>query len=231
MNISIFGLGYVGAVISACFAQAGHRVIGVDTDATKVGLINGGKSPIIEEGLEELIASNVTAGRLSATTDGAAALATTELTMVCVGTPSKTTGELDLTYVDRVCESIGRELTKKKSRHVVVVRSTMLPGSMRGTVIPALERGAGQRTRNSCASPPPSKIFTTRPRPSLARYARWTRTRWRNFTRICPPWLSRRNWKPPRWSNTWTTSSTRSKSLLPTKSAQSANRSAWTRMK
>ena len=144
MNISIFGMGYVGAVVSACLARNGHRVIGVDTDATKVGLINAGKSPIIEEGLEALIAEGVRAGRLSATTDHAAALAATELSMVCVGTPSQPTGELDLKFVQRVCENIGVVLKTKATRHFVVVRSTMLPGSMRGTVIPALERSSGK---------------------------------------------------------------------------------------
>ena len=144
MNISIFGMGYVGAVVSACLARNGHRVIGVDTDATKVGLINAGKSPIIEEGLEALIEEGVRAGRLSATTDHAAALAVTELSMVCVGTPSQPTGELDLKFVARVCESIGAVLKTKAARHFVVVRSTMLPGSMRGTVIPALERTSGK---------------------------------------------------------------------------------------
>jgi GDP-mannose 6-dehydrogenase len=144
MNISIFGLGYVGAVATACLARNGHRVVGVDTDAAKVKLINGGQSPIIEPELEAMIAEGVKAGRIKATTDQAAALAETDLTMICVGTPSKPTGELDLTFVARVCESIGRALAAKAERHLVVVRSTMLPGSMRGTVIPALERGSGK---------------------------------------------------------------------------------------
>ena len=145
MNISIFGLGYVGAVITGCFARGGHRVIGVDTDATKVGLINSGKSPIVEEGLEALIAEGVKAGRVSATTDHAAALAATEISMICVGTPSKPTGELDLKFVERVAENIGAVLKTKTSRHLVVVRSTMLPGSMRDVVIPALERSSGKK--------------------------------------------------------------------------------------
>ena len=145
MNISIFGLGYVGAVVSACLARGGHRVVGVDTDAAKVALINAGKSPIIEPELEEMIAEGVKSGRITATTDVAAAVAQTELSLVCVGTPYKPTGELDLKFVERVCESIGSELAKKKSRHVVVARSTMLPGSIRGTVIPALERGSGKK--------------------------------------------------------------------------------------
>lgn len=144
MNISIFGLGYVGAVATACLARSGHRVVGVDTDPAKVNLINSGRSPIIEPELEPMLAEGVKAGRIKATTDHTAALAETDLTMICVGTPSKPTGELDLTFVARVCESIGRALATKTGYHLVVVRSTMLPGSMRGTVIPALERGSGK---------------------------------------------------------------------------------------
>ncbi|MFM2293951.1 MAG: hypothetical protein RLZZ350_364 [Verrucomicrobiota bacterium] len=145
MNISIFGLGYVGAVITGCFARGGHRVIGVDTDANKVALINSGKSPIIEEGLPELIADGVKAGLVSATTDHVAALAATDISMICVGTPSRSTGELDLKYVERVAENIGAVLKTKTTRHLVVVRSTMLPGSIRDTVIPALERTSGKK--------------------------------------------------------------------------------------
>ena len=145
MNLSIFGLGYVGAVITGCFARGGHRVIGVDTDANKVALINSGQSPIIEEGLPELIAAGVKAGLVSATTDHVAALAATDISMICVGTPSRSTGELDLKYVERVAENIGAVLKTKTTRHLVVVRSTMLPGSIRDTIIPALERTSGKK--------------------------------------------------------------------------------------
>ncbi|MEW6304439.1 MAG: nucleotide sugar dehydrogenase [Verrucomicrobiota bacterium] len=145
MNISIFGLGYVGAVLTGCFARDGHRIIGVDTDSTKVGLINDGKSPIIEKDLPELIAGGVKAGFVSATTDAQAAVLTTEMSMICVGTPSRPSGELDLTYVVRVCENIGAALKQKADYHLVVVRSTMLPGSVESTVIPALEKTSGKR--------------------------------------------------------------------------------------
>jgi GDP-mannose 6-dehydrogenase len=145
MNISIFGLGYVGAVVSACFARSGHRVIGVDTDAAKVNLFNSGKSPIVETELEPMIAEGVKSGRILATTDSAMAMAQTEISLVCVGTPSGKHGDLDLSYVARVCENIGASLASKKDYHVVVVRSTMLPGSVRGTVIPALERSSGKK--------------------------------------------------------------------------------------
>ncbi len=145
MKISIFGLGYVGAVISGCFAKGGHQIIGVDTDQTKVDLINSGKSPIIETGLDELIAEGVKNGSIRATTDSEAAIRDSEISMICVGTPSRNTGDLDLTYIKRVCEDIGAALAKKPARHIVVTRSTMLPGSMSGTVIPALEQSSGKR--------------------------------------------------------------------------------------
>jgi GDP-mannose 6-dehydrogenase len=145
MNISIFGLGYVGAVITGCFAKQGHRVIGVDTEATKVALINSGKSPIIEPELDGLIADGVRAGRISATTDFETAVLGSDLSMICVGTPSKPAGDLDLSFVARVCEAIGSVLKTKKERHLVVARSTMLPGSVEGTLIPALERTSGKK--------------------------------------------------------------------------------------
>lgn len=145
MNISIFGLGYVGAVIAGCFAKQGHRVIGVDTDATKVDLINRGQSPIIEPGLDQLIAAGVASGLISATTDCREAVMATEISLLCVGTPSKPAGDLDLSFVARVCEDIGAVLKTKAARHLVVARSTMLPGSVEGTIIPGLERASGKK--------------------------------------------------------------------------------------
>lgn len=144
MNISIFGLGYVGTVVAGCFAKAGHRVTGVDTEQTKVELINSGRSPIIEAEIEELLSAGVAAGTVRATTNAADAVGATELSLLCVGTPSQTSGELDLTYIRRVCEDIGAVLRGKATRHVVVVRSTVLPGTIRDVVIPALERTSGK---------------------------------------------------------------------------------------
>lgn len=138
-------MGYVGAVISGCFAKAGHQVIGVDTDQTKVDLINSGKSPIIETGLDELIGEGVKNGTIRATTNSEEAILDSDISMICVGTPSRNTGDLDLTFVARVCEDIGKVIAKKETRHLVVTRSTMLPGSMAGTVIPTLERASGKR--------------------------------------------------------------------------------------
>jgi len=145
MKISVFGLGYVGCVSAACLAREGHEVTGVDVSPVKVGIINEGRSPIVEEGVGELIAEMVGAGRLRATTDAAEAVASTEVSLVCVGTPSHANGSLDLTYVKRVCQQIGAALEAKPSRHTVVVRSTMLPGTVEGTVTPALEVHSGKR--------------------------------------------------------------------------------------
>lgn len=145
MNISIFGLGYVGAVSAGCLASEGHRVIGVDPNATKVDLINRGISPIVEKDIGDMIAQAVAQGRLSATSSVAEAVSRSEMSLICVGTPSQLNGNLDLSYVRRVCEQIGEALRAKTGFHVVVARSTMLPGSMRQVVIPTLELASGKR--------------------------------------------------------------------------------------
>ena len=145
MRISVFGLGYVGCVSAACFAKHGNDVVGVDVSPTKVDIINQGNSPIVEHGMNELIAETVAAKSLRATTDSADAIANSELSLVCVGTPSNTNGSLDLRYVSRVCEEIGACLRDKSERHVVVIRSTMLPGTIENAVIPALETASGKK--------------------------------------------------------------------------------------
>jgi GDP-mannose 6-dehydrogenase len=145
VNISIFGLGYVGAVSAGCLAADGHRVIGVDPNQTKVDLINQGQTPIIEKDIGAMIARTVKDGLLRATVDVRAAVLGTDLSLICVGTPSQLNGNLDLSAVRKVCEQIGAALRDKDGFHVVVARSTMLPGSMRSTVIPALERASGKR--------------------------------------------------------------------------------------
>lgn len=145
MTISVFGMGYVGTVSAACLAHEGHEVIGVDPVPTKVDLINAGNSPIIEEHIAELIAAAVKAGRLRATCDQDQAIRETDLSFVCVGTPSQANGDLDLTYIRRVCEQIGKALKNKPFRHTVVIRSTILPGTMRGIVIPVLEEQSGKK--------------------------------------------------------------------------------------
>ena len=142
MRISIFGLGYVGAVSAGCLASDGHEVVGVDPNPTKVDLINKGVTPIIEKDIGEMIATAVAAGRLRATASVQEAVLASDMSLVCVGTPSQLNGNLDLSYVRRVCEEIGGALRHKNSFHVVVARSTMLPGSMRNVVIPSLEQAS-----------------------------------------------------------------------------------------
>ena len=145
MRISIFGMGYVGTVSAGCLAQEGHEVIGVDPVPTKVEIINAGRSPIIEAGIGEIIAETVNTGRLKATCNPIDAIEHTEISFVCVGTPSQHNGNLDTTYVRRVIEQIGEALKNKATRHTIVVRSTILPGTMRRLVIPILEQSSGKQ--------------------------------------------------------------------------------------
>jgi len=145
VKISIFGLGYVGTVSAGCLAQDGHEVTGVDPVRTKVDLINAGQSPIIEVDIGEIIASAVSLGSLRATSDQDQAICETDLSFVCVGTPSQINGNLDLTYIRRVCELIGEALKNKAARHTVVIRSTILPGTMHQLVIPVLEEHSGKK--------------------------------------------------------------------------------------
>jgi len=144
MRISVFGLGYVGAVSAACLAADGHTVVGVDNNPLKADLLNQGRSPVIEAGLGELIQEGVRAGRLRATTDCDEAMAGTDLAFVCVGTPSKGNGSLDLGYLRRVADDIGQAIRRQGSPVVVVVRSTVLPGTTRQVLLPDLERAAGR---------------------------------------------------------------------------------------
>ena len=145
MKISIFGLGYVGAVSAGCLAKDGHTVIGVDPYKPKVDLINEGKTPVIEKDIGEIMQQALADGLLSATQDVQQAVLDTDISLICVGTPSQANGNLDLKYVRKVCEEIGAALKEKEGFHVVVARSTMLPGSMRSVVIPVLEEASGKR--------------------------------------------------------------------------------------
>src|SRR3954471_12778716 len=150
-RISIFGLGYVGAVSAGCFAERGHPVVGVDVSAAKVNLLAAGKSPIMEAGLEELLTKHAKAGRLTATTDGARAVANTDLSLICVGTPSASDGTPDISYVSRVCEQIGRALRDKLEKHLVIVRSTTLPWMADEIFLPILEQESGKRAGDGFA--------------------------------------------------------------------------------
>ena len=145
MNVSVFGLGYVGSVSAASFAADGHTVVGVDVNPDKVASVNEGRSPIVEKGLDELIRDNAANGRLRATTSTEDAVNSTDLSLICVGTPSRRNGSLDLSYLARVCEQIGQALANKPGYHVVVVRSTVLPGTTHEVVIPALEKTSGKK--------------------------------------------------------------------------------------
>lgn len=143
--LSVFGLGYVGAVSLAAFASAGHQVYGVDINESKVAAINAGRSPVVEEGLEALLSAGAATGRIVATSDAVAAVSQSSVSMICVGTPSTTAGGLDLRQVEKVSAEIGAGLAGRNDYHVVVVRSTMLPGSTEDVVVPALERSSGLR--------------------------------------------------------------------------------------
>ena len=129
MNISIFGLGYVGAVTAGCLARQGHSIVGVDVQPQKVEAFNAGVPPIVEPGLEDLLKTAKAKGLLRATVSCEEAIAGTEVSIVCVGTPSKVTGALDLSFVRAVVQQIGDALRKKVKSHALILRSTMLPGS------------------------------------------------------------------------------------------------------
>jgi GDP-mannose 6-dehydrogenase len=146
-TVSIFGLGYVGSVSAACLADNGLHVLGVDVNPVKVDAINAGRSPVVEDGLDELLARGVAENRIRALSDVQEAVEASDASLICVGTPSNPNGSLDLSAVERVAQSIGLALASKDSYHVVCVRSTMLPGSTEERVIPVLEKfstkGAG----------------------------------------------------------------------------------------
>jgi GDP-mannose 6-dehydrogenase len=144
MHVSVFGIGYVGAVSAGCLAKDGHDIVAVDPNGEKVAALNGGRSPVVEPGLDTLIADQVAARRLRAVGDAGAAVRDSELSLVCVGTPSRFNGSLDPGYVLRAAEEIGAALRSKRGPHMVVVRSTVLPGTMEDAVIPTLARASGK---------------------------------------------------------------------------------------
>lgn len=145
MVVSIFGLGYVGCVSATCLAHDGHAVIGVDVNPHKVELVSSGRSPIVEPGLDELLAGVVKSGRLQVGLDSQAAVINSDISLICVGTPSNGNGSLNLQYVEKVCKEIGTALSTKQGYHVVVVRSTVLPGTVEEKLIPLLENYSGRQ--------------------------------------------------------------------------------------
>ncbi len=141
MRINVLGLGYVGCVSAVCLAKSGHQVTGIDVDPLKTRMINESRSPIVEPGLGQAVQEAVSSSRLAASSQAPPA----DVTLVCVGTPSRENGSLDLRYIRRVCESLGSWLRKSASRHVVNVRSTVLPGTIEQVVIPLLEEHSGKK--------------------------------------------------------------------------------------
>ena len=145
MRVSVFGLGYVGAVSAACFARNGHDIIGVDTNASKVQSFNAGLAPVVESGLDELMADGVNSGKIRATSSVEDAIRNSEVSIVCVGTPSRANGSLNLDAVGAVSSQIGKAIAAKEPGHLIVLRSTVLPGTLRSIVLPAIERASGRR--------------------------------------------------------------------------------------
>lgn len=144
MKISIFGLGRVGSVSAACLAEMGHQVIGVDINRDIVQMIRAGKSPIVEKGLKELIETQVQAGNLDATTDAYRAVLETEVSFVCVGTPSLPNGNVNGQYLEGLCGDLGAALRKKLAYHTIALRSTVLPGTTEDILVPILEQNSGK---------------------------------------------------------------------------------------
>jgi GDP-mannose 6-dehydrogenase len=144
-SVSIFGLGYVGSVMAACLAHKGNRVVGVDVNPAKVAMLNSGRSPILENRMPELIAQGHQASRMHATTDASAAVRDSDISFVCVGTPGLRNGKLDLSHLEHACAEIGKGLAQKATHHLVVLRSTLLPGTTDGVAIPILEAASGKR--------------------------------------------------------------------------------------
>jgi len=145
MNISIFGLGYVGCVSLACLARDGHEVIGVDVDRTKLELIAAGKTPVVEEGMVDLVAAAAASGRMRVSDDVRDAVANTEISLVCVGTPSAANGNQDLSAIHRLSADLGAALKDKASPHVIVFRSTLAPGTVEDVIRPIVEDASGKR--------------------------------------------------------------------------------------
>ena len=144
MRISVFGLGYVGTVCAACLADRGHTVIGIDKAATKVDLIRAGRSPVVEREIDGLVKRTVENGHLTATADVMEAVKGTDISIVCVGTPSRRNGALGLTAIEAVSSEIGQAIRAKQTRHEVVIRSTVLPGTTRDVVLPRLIQASGK---------------------------------------------------------------------------------------
>ncbi|NLD38184.1 MAG: UDP-glucose/GDP-mannose dehydrogenase family protein, partial [Desulfatiglans sp.] len=140
LNISVFGLGYVGTVLLGCLAKDGHKVLGVDVDPIKLDLLRNGKAPVLEEGIQALIQSSIESGRVDVTNDTEFAINNTDLSFVCVGTPAMANGSQDLRAILRLAEEIGKALKNKPGFHTIVIRSTVLPGTVENKIEPVIEQ-------------------------------------------------------------------------------------------
>jgi GDP-mannose 6-dehydrogenase len=156
MRISVFGLGYVGCVSAVCLADLGHSVIGVDVDPRKLDMLRRGEPPIVEPELDAMLARILDSGRLSVTDSAAAAIDASELSMVCVGTPSRGNGSLDTQYLERVIDQIGAALRNRSTYHVIAIRSTLIPGALQHRLLPQLEASIGRKAADGwgiCVNP------------------------------------------------------------------------------
>lgn len=209
-SLSIFGLGYVGSVTAACLAHKGHRVIGVDVNPDKVEMLEAGRSPVIEAQLDELVAEGHRAGLLHATTDTSAAIAQSDVSFACVGTPSPRNGKIDVTQIEHVCREIGRGLAGKNSYHTIVLRSTVLSGTTQLVVIPALESSSQKRAGVDfavCYNPEFMREGTAVAdffEPPIRSWAPSRRSFWSHCTRFMAgfrAWFLISLWLWPKWPN------------------------------
>src|SRR5664279_1366718 len=145
LKISIFGLGYVGAVSLACLARDGHGVVGVDVDQAKLDLIAAGKTPVVEEGMVQLMADVVASGRVAVSRDARQAVLDTEISLICVGTPSAVNGSQDQTAMLRLAKDLGAAMRAKATSHVFVFRSTLVPGTVEDVLRPIIETESGKK--------------------------------------------------------------------------------------
>jgi len=218
MDISIFGLGYVGAVSLACLARDGHRVIGVDVDQAKLDLIAAGRTPVVEEGMVQLMADTVASGRVTVTRDVRDAVMRTELSLICVGTPSAANGSQDQSAMLGLAKDLGAAMRDKRTTHVFAFRSTLVPGTVEDTLRPIIEIESGKRTvRTSiyvsnpsfCARARRSRTMTSHPTQSSARTLQRRPTCFGGSSVICPARCMRRRCAQQRWSSTAATIFTR----------------------
>lgn len=238
MRVNVFGLGYVGSVTAACLAEAGHEVIGVDIDEEKVAMINSGASPVVEPGLGALVGEAVAARRMRATISTPEAVRNAEMGLICVGTPGRASGQLQVEALTRVGHEIGQALAERDEPYTVVLRSTVLPGTTERVLVPALQSGAGRdlgptlrvavnpefmregSALRDFAGPPLTVVGCGDPGTAAVLRSLYATVE----APFSTPLYGRR-----RWSSTSRTRSTRSRCASPTRSGTCARRSGPTR--